>query len=265
MKWPKEWWLFRHIISRYNEMKEQRENDDLYKQFRAAYDKDWRSAETRALAMEVRSKFALMVSDSSTPGTDLGKAQAVEVGRHLSGITEIPDKIIISPYLRAQETLAGIAQGWPELARRIEVDERYVKVDEKLREQEHGLATLYNDRRVFFVFHPEQRELFDLEGHYRYRYPNGENIPSVRERASLEIDSVIRNYSGKRIFTIAHHLMNLSMMGEIENWDEKEFLRMDKEEKPLNCGATLYQGDSSLGENGRLIRQFYNECYYDSV
>ena len=29
--------------------------------------------------------------------------------------------------------------------------------DERIREQEHGLSSIYNDWRVFFTLHPEQK------------------------------------------------------------------------------------------------------------
>jgi hypothetical protein len=54
----------------------------------------------------------------------------------------------------------------------------------------------------------------------------------------------------------------LSFRANYERLPPEEFLRIDEEEKPLNCGVTLYQGDPKAGSNGRLVLDQYNVKLY---
>lgn len=149
-------------------------------------------------------------------------------------------------------TLAGIIQGWPEL--------RFTKVveDERIREQEHGLSLIYNDWRVFHTIHPDQRRLYEIEGPYWYRYPQGENVPDVRERNRSWINTVVRDFSEKSILVVTHHLNILALRANLERWGAKEFMETDNEDKPINCGVTTYRGHPEEGKDGRFKLESYN-------
>lgn len=256
MKWPNYVMLIRHDKSVYNILKEQKERNPTYQKFLWAYDKNWRSWRTRRLARKAWEKFALNVSDARTPLLEGAGQDAMAVGTALQNIIEPPDVIIVSPYKRTLCTLANLARGWPKL--------KSVKTyeDEYVREQEHGLLTLYNDKRLFFVFHPEQREYYEQEGPYAYRYPQGENVPDVRKRARLMIGTIIREFSEKNVLIVSHHLNILAMIAGLRRLSAREFMLLDKEEKPINCGVTLFRGDPGKGRDGRLEMEFYNSKFY---
>jgi hypothetical protein len=38
----------------------------------------------------------------------------------------------------------------------------------------------------------------------------------------------------------------------------EELLRIDEDEKPLNCGVTVYRGDPQAGRSGRLVLNRYD-------
>ena len=61
---------------------------------------------------------------------------------------------------------------------------------------------------------------------------------------------------------VTHHLTILSMRANFERLDAAEFQRLDREEKPINCGVTLYKGRPYAGENGKLVLEAYNKKYY---
>jgi broad specificity phosphatase PhoE len=258
LKWPTELVLIRHMQSAYNILRDQKENSALYQQFKRAYNRDYTSAETSRLADLVTEQFGLRVSDSETAGTPRGMRQALTTGRRIRKLVlGPPHGVIVSPYHRTKVTYDQLKLGWPELNK-----VRWYKEDEKARELEHGLALLYNDKRVFFAKHPEQKLLYGLMGRYRYQWPQGESGPDVRVRAELLIDSIIRNYAGLRVWVIAHHLFILALMAELEHWDEKKFLRMDQANPPKNCSVTIYRGCASEGRDGRLHRHVYNKVLY---
>jgi broad specificity phosphatase PhoE len=256
MKWPETFMLIRHAKSVYNNLKDRKKEDALYQQFVEVFEKDPASTESVALAHLVRKKYALCVGDWNTPLDERETHTAVTTGKRLREEFPLPDVIHVSPYLRACQTLDLLYTGWPEL------EEVPFFREELIIEQGHGLANLYNDWRVFHVLHPEQRKLYDIEGPYWYRYPQGENTSDVRKRNRLWLNTVTREFSEKRMMVITHHLNILSTRANLERLDADEFVRLDKEEKPLNCGVTLYRGEPREGGKGKMRLEFYNKIYY---
>jgi len=256
MKWPNCLVLIRHDVSSYNVLKKEKEADPLYRTFGELFISDPDGKETKRLALLLWKKYQLNCSDAKTPLIDPKAKQAHRTGQRMKKELVLPDVIFVSPYRRAMDTLEGLRQGWPELAK-VKCYE-----EERIREQEHGLALLYNDWRIFQVLHPEQRFLYEQEGMYRYRYPQGESVPDVRDRSLLMMNTIIRDWVGKNVMLVCHHLNILALRANLDRLREKEFIRLDKEEKPINCGVTVYRGHPKLGQDGRLVLEFYNKKYY---
>lgn len=257
MKWPEWLMLIRHDVSAYNNMKNEKENDPLYQRFKKAYNKDPESSDAVTLAHAVYEKYRMGVSDADTPLQDETAERAYQTGVVLRGEFDAPHVIFHSPFLRVVGTLKGLKEGWPELK-----DARCIE-DERIREQDHGLGLLYNDWRIFFTFHPEQRRLNALLGHYRYMWPQGENVPMVRDRNRLWMSTLVRDFPRRRVLAVTHHLNILAIRANQERLDERQFQHIDDHDKPINCGVTLYRGHPFEGEEGRLKLDFYNRCYYD--
>lgn len=261
MKWPSEVILIRHDVSAFNALREKKRDDPLYKEFLKEWGQDYTSGRTCVLATMMKEKYALGVDDADTPLKPRdGECRARQTAQRLMETHALPDVIFVSPYRRAAETFSRLQDGWPALttARLYE--------EERIREQEHGLALLYNDWRVFYTFHPEQKKLHDLHkenAEYWYRYPQGENIPDVRDRVRTWFNTLTRDFAGKRVLAVTHHLTILSVRAHLERWSANEFCAMDSTDKPINCGVTVYEGVSDQGEDGRLIRRSYNQKLYD--
>jgi broad specificity phosphatase PhoE len=256
MKWPAELLLIRHAESAYNQLKKQKDADPDYRRFRALLENDPSNPEIRPMAVMLHKKHALRLSDRDTPITPMGEAQARTTGREMraSGV-QSPDVIFVSPYLRTEQTLHFLQEEWPGLRNAI------VYREERIREKDHGLALLYNDSSIYFLMHPEQAELYKLLGDYDYRYLNGENIPDVRQRNLSWITTITREFAGKRVMAITHHLTILATRANFERLSPEEFLHLDKHEKPLNCGVTRYIGNPNLGSRGKLELREYNRQY----
>lgn len=264
MKWPNELVIVRHGESVYNALKAQKENDPLYQFFKQKYEEvsDWEASlpdELVKLAKEIARKFSLGISDYDTPMTEHGKEQSVRTGEELRKLIELPGAVFVSTFLRTRQTLEYIIQGWPELA----AIRTYT--EERIREKSPGLAVLYNDWRVFNVLHPEQKRYRDLFGNlaeYWYKYPNGENIADARRDIRSWVTTLIREFAGKRVLAISHHLTILAVRAHLERLSPEQFVALDKAEKPVNCGVTIYRGDSNQGKDGRLILAVYNQKLY---
>jgi broad specificity phosphatase PhoE len=170
-----------------------------------------------------------------------------------------PEIVFVSPYLRTVETLRLLKQEWPELARAKEYRE------ERIRERDHGLSLLYNDWRIYHVMHPEQEQLQVLIGEYDYRFLNGENIPDVRQRTHSWIATLTREFAGKRVMAITHHLTILATRANFERLSPEQFLHLDRHEKPVNCGVTRYVGETLDGNRNKLRLAEYNVQHYDDA
>lgn len=256
MKWPEVLTLVRHDTSAYNELESLKEENPLYQQFRRVYETAPNSDEARKLALAVNNVFTLTYADHNTPLAEGSGWQAEAMARKLKEKIAIPTVVFVSPYDRTHKTLECMQKGWPELEDVKTVEE------ERIREQDHGLAVLYCDWRVFNALHPEQRELYDKQGRYWYRYPQGENVPDMRERLRSFTTTLTRDYPEQSVLTVTHHLAILGFRANMERWSAEDFKQVDKHDKPVNAGVTIYRGHPDEGENGRLLLDIYNAQLY---
>lgn len=259
MKWPESLTLVRHGESAYNELKKKKENHPLYRDFSKAFENRKENPEAaRRLALELVSSgtFTLNYGDHNTPLTETGELQAETMAKVLGKKIAVPDVIFVSPYDRTVQTLEHMKKGWPALNRVLVVP------DNRIREQEHGIALLYNDRRIVQALYPEQEELRELQGPYYYQHMQGESVLNVQDRLRSWIGTLIREYAEQRVLAVTHHLAILALRANLERLMPNEFIRLDREEKPINAGVTIYKGDANQGKNGRLILDTYNAKLY---
>lgn len=256
MKWPSSLTIIRHGQSQYNILRDIKKKDPEYQKFVREFDRDHLSKQAQELAQIIRARYSGNMSDYDTPLTDEGRKQSQKVGLNILKHIPMPDVIFVSPYVRTQQTLDEMLQSMPK-------DFRVpVVVEDRIREQEHGLSSLYYDWRVFHTIHPEQKSLHDLQGEYWYQYPQGESVSMVRERIRSMLTMLIREYSEKHVWMVSHHLTKLSIRANLERLSPEEFIRIDEKEKPINCGITHYEGNPDVGTNGRLELTKYNLKLY---
>jgi len=259
MKWPAELLLIRHAESAFNDLKLRKQADPEYQEFLRLFAGDRSTPEIKSLAQTLYDRYSLGCSDRNMPITLHGEEQARLTGRALrdSGL-QPPDVIFVSPFARTIKTLRLLQEECPALRGVKEYEE------ERIRERDHGLGILYNDWRIYHVFHPDQALLQQLVGIYDYRFLNGENIPDVRQRNLSWITTLTREFSGKRVMAITHHLTILATRANLERLGPEGFMHLDEHEAPVNCGVTRYIGRPELGHDGRLEMNEYNRQHYPS-
>lgn len=258
MKWPKILRLIRHGNSEGNRLKHEMENDYLWPEFVEAYEKNYRSPQTRRLAKILNDKYYRTFSDYETPLSDLGWEQAIKTGSYLKqNAVNLPDTIFISPFMRCRQTFEGVAKSWPELKKIPQY------IDGRIREREVGLRALYSHWRIFNVFHPDEKEYYDSLGptaYYHCRYSHGESVDDVMERMRNGwLETLIREFSACEAWAFGHGVSIMSTRAIIERMSPEEFLQLEKSDPPKNCSITTYRCDPKLGLNGKLILERYNE------
>ena len=261
MKWPVKLIIVRHGQSQFNSLKPQKDQDPRYQEFKALYEQCKRknfahSANAVGLAQQLQEKYAMGISDERTPLTPTGHKQAYKTGRALSRLLTTPDVVFVSPYLRTQQTLQGIVKGWPRLAGVKTIP------DERIRERNIGLLEIYNDWRILNILNPDQGRLQTVQGEFYYRYPQGESIADVQFRNRQWFQTLTREFSGKTVLVVTHHLTLLSIRSLLERWTPKKFIHVDHHEKPRNCSVTIYREDPKQGTDGKLCLEAYNQIFY---
>lgn len=144
------------------------------------------------------------VPDSKLRLTPKGRAQAVEAGRCLKRLLGDANVLFfVSPFLRANETLAGMLKSFPDRSR------YRIRVDPRLREQEFG--NLQDPHQMQQVF--KQRRKF---GRFFWRFQDGESGADVYGRVTAFWDTLYRqmdNFNRKKrdAFVIVSHGLTMRL------------------------------------------------------
>lgn len=131
--------------------------------------------------------------DFRAPLTPLGHTQAFAAGQRIGRDFLEGALVYASPYVRAQETLAGIFSATEGAALPCGVFE-----DPRLREVDHG----YSDVKT-------QETLRERHGWFYYRYDGGESPADCYDRVSGFLESLMRQVErngAKRVLVVTHGL-----------------------------------------------------------
>lgn len=248
LKWPRQLDLVRHAQSDYNRIKDSQINQPLYKAFLEEYGKSPHSSAAVELAEQLVAEYAPLANDPQTPITEEGMAEALATGRYMAKHHDVPDVIFVSPYLRTKQTLSQLIKAWPELSSVRIIEE------ERIREKEFGLRLLYSDHKIFYCLHPDQNRLYQVQGRYWYRQPQGENIPDMRLRLRSWSNSLTRDYAGKRVLAVTHHLTILAFRANQERLSADQFIQLDKTAQPGNASITTYRGQIHQASGQQRLR-----------
>ena len=194
----------------------------------------------------------LNMRDVDIPLSDLGRRQAQALGRWINaaGEEERPDVILASPYERAEKTAALIAG---EL--KLEKTKMRLIFDERLREREFGWIEGLT-RKGIIDRYPAESESYTKVGKFYYRPPGGESWCDVILRLRSFLDTLARDYHGRRVMVVCHTVVVLCLRYLFEQLSEGEILAIDKANLVANCSLTSYRHDpqSKVGNHLTLDR-----------
>ena len=196
----------------------------------------------------------LTVRDVDVPLSDLGVQQAEALGRWFATLPpeKTPNIILTSPYLRARDTAAIIAENAA-----LSKDRFTLVVDERLREKEFGILDRLTKVGIE-AYHPDQAEFRRLLGKFYHRPPGGESWCDVILRLRSATEMISREYCGERVLLVGHSVVVLCMRYLIEHMTESQILQIDKENEVANCSVTLYRYDETAAPRGKLALELFN-------
>lgn len=154
-----------------------------------------------AAAEESGSTSPVPGRDRDVPLSALGTTQAAALGDWLAGQEPEagPDLVVCSPYLRARQTWAVMADG----AAGPGTPPRDVLVDERLRDREMGVFELHPPAALR-ARAPEEAARRELLGAWWYRPPGGEAFTDVAVRVGQLVSDLGRAAPGRRVLVVAH-------------------------------------------------------------
>jgi broad specificity phosphatase PhoE len=199
-------------------------------------------------------RIALDGRDVDVPLSALGEDQSRALGRWFAEMPadERPDVVLVSPYLRAQNTARLIREHGG-----LAEDDIPLCGDERLREKEFGVLDGLTTSGVANVF-PDQAEFRRILGKFYHRPPGGESWCDVILRLRSLLDTVSLHHADRRVLIVAHQVVVLCLRYIIETLDEQAILAIDHEGDVANCSVTEYRYDRGSGRSGKLTLERYN-------
>lgn len=193
------------------------------------------------------------IPDYEVPLTQWGYEQAVEAGKAIRAYydshPEIKDKkprLWYSPFRRTQQTKDGLIEGFGG----GETAFNKVWEDDRLREQDFGLFSLYGDKDAQEKISPEMARLYnwfrDNQGKYYARPPLGESRADVTLRVGAFVDTMMRD-AAHGVEDVALALYGVSVRSVLKDFLHKTVEWFEKEPNPGNCDVILIEGDSQKG------------------
>jgi len=212
--WPAKLWLVRHGQSQGNVARDAADEAGLH-------------------------EIAITVRDVDVPLSELGERQAKAAGEWFAAMPEDerPEVMLSSPYLRARQTAkimceAGALAGRP----------NHTTVDERLREREFGIFDRLTTAGIRARF-PEEAEHRKMLGKFYHRPPGGESWADVILRLRSMLNTINLHYCDRRVVVVCHQVVVLCFRYILEELDEQEILRIDRQAEMLNCGICAYDFD----------------------
>ena len=214
LNWPARLWLVRHGQSQGNVARDAADQAGLH-------------------------EIAITVRDVDVPLSELGERQAKAAGLWFASLPqeERPEVILSSPYLRARQTAKIICE-----AGALADGPTHSIVDERLREREFGIFDRLTTAGIRARF-PEEAAHRKMLGKFYHRPPGGESWADVILRLRSMLNTINLHYCDRRVMVVCHQVVVLCFRYILEELDETEILRIDKQSDVLNCGICAYDFD----------------------
>jgi broad specificity phosphatase PhoE len=175
-------------------------------------------------------RLDLDVRDADIDLSPTGREQADALRRWLADADPSlrPDLVVTSPYRRATETAR----------RALEDLDVQVLEDERIRERDLGAFDGLTGTGIRTVF-PEEAKRRGKVGKFYYQPPSGESWADVTLRVRSFVAD-LREVDARTVWCFSHQAVIMSFRYVLEELDEQELLRMDRENRLGNASMTRY-------------------------
>lgn len=195
-------------------------------------------------------RIAHGIRDADVSLTKRGIEQSMVTGQTMAKQFDKFDVAYISPFVRAQQTFEQIQNGLG-----YEVPMHF---DDRIREKEFGIISLYTVRGIKSKF-PDEEERRQLLGNYYYRPLGGESYPDIGLRLHSFLHSLYRHETNRRVMVVTHARVITMIRKMLEKLNEAELLGIEEHDDVANCGVTNYIYDPKA-DYPQLDQ--YNQVFY---
>lgn len=182
-------------------------------------------------------EIGIDVRDVDVPLSELGHRQAKATGDWFASLPsdERPEVVLASPYIRTKQTAKIICEAGALASGQVEPH-----IDERLREREFGVFDRLTDIGIRKRF-PDEAQHRAMLGKFYHRPPGGESWADVILRLRSVLNTINLHYSDRRVLIVCHQVVVLCFRYILENLEEQEILRIDRESEIFNCGVCTYE------------------------
>lgn len=178
-----------------------------------------------------REALGIDIPNHEVPLTPLGRWQAEETRKYLR---INPDCVYTSQIARAEETARIIFPG------------REFKIDPRLNEKDFGPTHLVSEEELAELY-PEHYRRYITDGKYfAPKGPGGENYIYLYLRLHSILDTLRRDWAGKKVAVVCHSAVMLVIRQLFEHYNPELLLKIGREQEIPNCGILHYQWPNIL-------------------
>lgn len=161
--------------------------------------------------------------DADVPLSEVGRAQAAGLGRWLATLPDeaFPEAAVVSPYLRAGETLRIALDQVRAVGRAVPE----VTVDARLRDRETGELELLTRAAIDTRF-PAEAARRATAGEFAYRPPGGESMMDVADRLRAFLADASTRFADRRVLVVAHDAVALMLRHVVEGLSIADLQRL---------------------------------------
>lgn len=192
-------------------------------------------------------EIGIDVRDVDVPLSELGDRQAKAAGDWFASLPreERPEVILASPYIRTKQTAKIICDAGALAGARA----RPI-IDERLREREFGVFDRLTGIGIRERF-PDEAAHRAMLGKFYHRPPGGESWADVILRLRSVLNTINLHYADRRVLIVCHQVVVLCFRYILEELDEAQILKIDREAEILNCGICIF--DFEPDRNGLCV------------
>jgi broad specificity phosphatase PhoE len=187
----------------------------------------------------VKHKTLIEIEDYQVPLTELGVAQAKQLGKFLHARFGIPDAVVDSGYLRAVQTrVTALETGYSDR----EIRRMYIRTDDRFRERECGtLRKVSLDKRESLSFW-EQHQKDWKANPYQSRPLGGESVADMVTRTRQAILEIRDDHPNELVFVFCHGHTMRSIEIPMAGLKIEESIKLLKHGWIPNCEIHFYEG-----------------------